>query len=100
MLLGKSRDFWFALIPVVGPDAAEVFLVNCAVFCRLQLSFNLSQQLSHRVPLQSFRWLHISPKNAEETVVSSTLKKELPARSNQSKIGRASCREKREIKDV
>ena len=38
MILTKSRDFWFALLPVVGPDAAEFFHVNSAVFCRLQLA--------------------------------------------------------------
>ena len=47
MILSKSRDFWFALIPVVGPDAAEFFHINGAVFCRLQLPLNLSQQFSH-----------------------------------------------------
>ena len=47
MVLRKSRDFWFALISV-GPDAAEFFLVNSAVFCRLQLALNLSQQF--RIP--------------------------------------------------
>ena len=44
MILSKSCDFWFALIPVGGPNAAEFFLVNSAVFCRLQLALNLSQQ--------------------------------------------------------
>jgi hypothetical protein len=32
MVLSKSRDLWFALISV-GPDAAQFFLVNSAVFC-------------------------------------------------------------------
>jgi hypothetical protein len=49
MILSKSRDFWFALLPVVGPDAAEFFHVNSAVFCRLQLAFNLPQQFSQPV---------------------------------------------------
>jgi hypothetical protein len=43
----KSRDFWFALIPVVRPHTNEFFLVNSAVFCRLGLALNLSQQFSH-----------------------------------------------------
>ena len=42
MVLSKSSDFWFALI-YVGPDAVEFFLVNSAVFCRLQLALNLPQ---------------------------------------------------------
>ncbi|MFL6598206.1 MAG: hypothetical protein ACJ8KF_09635 [Chthoniobacterales bacterium] len=53
MLLSKPRDFWFTVIPVVGPDAAEFFLVNGAVFCRLQLALNLSQKSSHLTPPQS-----------------------------------------------
>ena len=52
MVLRKSRDFWFALISV-GPDAREFFLANSAVFCRLQLAPNLSQQFSHPAPPQS-----------------------------------------------
>ena len=52
MVLRKSRDFWFALISV-GPDAAELFRVNGAVFCRLQLALNLSQQCSYLAPPQS-----------------------------------------------
>ena len=52
MVLRKARDFWFALISV-GPDAAEFFLVNSAVFCRLQLALDLSQQYSHPAPFQS-----------------------------------------------
>jgi hypothetical protein len=39
--LSKSRDFWFTLIAVVGPDAAEFFFVDSAVFCGLQLALNL-----------------------------------------------------------
>ena len=53
MILSKSRDLWFALLPVVGPDAAEFFHVNSAVFCRLQLAFNLSQQFSQPVDPQT-----------------------------------------------
>jgi hypothetical protein len=53
MILTKSRDFWFALLPVVGPDAAEFFHVNSAVFCRLQLAFNLPQQFSQPVDPQT-----------------------------------------------
>ena len=52
MILRKSRYLWFALISV-GPDAGEFFLVNGAVFCRLQLPLNLSQQCSHPAPPQS-----------------------------------------------
>jgi hypothetical protein len=52
MILSKSRDFWFTLIPVVGPNAAECFHVNSAVLCRFQLALNLSQQFLHPVPLQ------------------------------------------------
>jgi hypothetical protein len=51
MVFRKSCDFWFALISV-GPDAAEFFLVNSAVFCRPQLALNLSQQFSHPAPSQ------------------------------------------------
>ena len=50
MVLRKSHDVLFALISV-GPDAAEFFLINSAVFCRLQLVLDLSQQFSHP-PLQ------------------------------------------------
>jgi hypothetical protein len=53
MILSKSRDFWFALLPVVGPDAAEFYHVNSAVFCRLQLAFNLPQQFSQPVDPQT-----------------------------------------------
>ena len=52
MVLRKSRDFWFALISV-GPDATEFFLVNSAVFCRLQFALNLTQHFSHPAPPQS-----------------------------------------------
>jgi hypothetical protein len=41
MVLSKSRDFWFTVIPVVRPDAVEFFFVNGAVFRRLQFAFNL-----------------------------------------------------------
>src|SRR5512133_2294347 len=54
MVFRKSRDFWFALISV-GPDVAELFRVNSAVFCRLQLALNLSQQCSHPAPPQSIQ---------------------------------------------
>ena len=43
MVLRKSRDVLFALISV-GPDAAEFFLVNSAVFCRLQLAPELASR--------------------------------------------------------
>src|SRR5262249_60931211 len=52
MLLSKSRKFLFSPIPVVWPDAAEFFLVNSAVFCCLQLAFNLLQDFSHPLPPQ------------------------------------------------
>jgi hypothetical protein len=35
MLHSKSCDFWFALIPVVGPNTAKFLFVNGAVFRRL-----------------------------------------------------------------
>ncbi len=47
MLLSKLRDLYFALIPAVRPDATEFFLVNGAVFCRLQLALNLLHQFPH-----------------------------------------------------
>src|SRR5262245_3685827 len=53
VVLSKLRDLWLARIPVVRPDATEFFLVNGAVFCRLQLALNLPQQFSHPVPPQS-----------------------------------------------
>jgi hypothetical protein len=43
MLHSKSCDFWFALIPVVGPNPAEFFFVNSAVFRRLELALDLLQ---------------------------------------------------------
>ena len=61
MILSKSRDFWFTLIAVVGPDAAEFFLVNGAVFCRLQLALNLSQKSSHPTPPQSIPKVTYNP---------------------------------------
>src|SRR5262249_59696402 len=50
--LSKSRDFWFALISVVRPDAIEFLFLNSAVLCGLQFAVNLSQQFSHLVPPQ------------------------------------------------
>src|ERR1051326_5533877 len=42
MVFSESRDFWFALTPVVRPNASELLLVNSAGLCRLQLTPNLS----------------------------------------------------------
>jgi len=51
--LSKLRDLCFALFPIVWPDAIQFLLIDRAVFCRLQLPFNLSYQFSH--PLQLYR---------------------------------------------
>jgi hypothetical protein len=61
MVLSKSRDFGFAQIPVIRLHANEFFLVNGAVFCRLQLALDLSQQFSHltlpqRVPKVTYNF--------------------------------------------
>ena len=55
MLLSKTREFWFALIPVVGPDAIEFLFVNSAVLCCLQFASDLSQKSSHPTSPQSLK---------------------------------------------
>ena len=70
IVLRKQRNFWFALI-AVGPNAAEFFLVNSAVFCCFQFTLNLSQQFSHLPPPQLLSKSLLIPKSGGELVVCS-----------------------------
>ena len=67
MLLSKPRDFWFTVIPVVVPDAAEFFLVNGEVFCRLQLLLDLSYQFAHTLQLYRLDHVHLINKIRTES---------------------------------
>ena len=67
MVFSEPHDSWFAPFPIVWPDAIQFFLIDRAVFCRLQLLLDLSYQFAHTLQLYRLDHVHLINKIRTES---------------------------------